>query len=184
MRPATVRSAVLREARPSAWNKPFRSGSCRGCKAADIAIRLRPPDELLDPFSLVARQIVPDDDVAFREGGDETFFHPFLEGGRVDRPVEGLLRHEAAKAQAGDQPNRLVMAVRNGGAQPSAAPTASAFARHIRRSPGLLDEHQAGRIEIELPGKPVAALSHNVRVLLLLGVRGLLWNGPPLLPAS
>ena len=66
--------------------------------------------------SLVARQIVHDDDVAFREGGDETFFHPFLERGGVDRPVEGLLRHEAAKAQAGDERNRLVMAVRNGGA--------------------------------------------------------------------
>ncbi len=117
-----------------------------------------------------------------------------IERGRVDRPIEGLLRHEAAKAQAGDERNRHVMAVRNGGAQPSAvrnggaqpsaAPTASAFARHIRRGPGLLDEHQAGRIEIELPGEPVAALSHNVRALLLLGVRGLLWNGPPLLPAS
>src|SRR5208282_4633520 len=105
--------------------------------------------ELLDPRSLVARQIVHDDDVAFREGGDETFFHPLLERGRVDRPVEGLLRHEAAKAQAGDERNRLVMAVRDGGAQPSAAPTASAFARHIRRSPGLVDEHEASRIEIE-----------------------------------
>src|SRR5208282_1399235 len=42
-----------------------------------------------------------------------------------------------AKAQAGDERNRLVMAVRNGGAQPSAAPPASAFARHIRRSPGV-----------------------------------------------
>ena len=72
--------------------------------------------ELLDPGSLVARQIVHDDDVAFREGGSQTLFHPFLERGRVDRPVEGLLRHEAAKAQAGDERDRLVMAVRNGGA--------------------------------------------------------------------
>ena len=45
--------------------------------------------ELLDPGSLVARQVVHDGDVAFREGGHETFFHPFLERGRVDRPVEG-----------------------------------------------------------------------------------------------
>ena len=36
--------------------------------------------------------------------------------GHFARPVEGLLRHEAAKAQAGDKRNRLVMAVRNGGA--------------------------------------------------------------------
>jgi hypothetical protein len=79
--------------------------------------------------------------------------------------------HQAAKAQAGDERNRLVMAVRNGGAQSSAAPRASAAARHLRRSPGLVDEHQAGRIKIESPGKPVAAPPQNVRALLLLGVR-------------
>jgi len=51
------------------------------------------------------------------------------------------------------------VAVRNGGAQSLSAPGASALARHVRRSPGLVDEHQAGWIEIELPGKPIAALS-------------------------
>jgi hypothetical protein len=50
------------------------------------------------------------------------------------------------------------------------------FARHIRRSPGLVDEHEAGRIEIELPGEPVAALLQNVRALLLLGMRGLFFK--------
>jgi hypothetical protein len=51
----------------------------------------------------VARQIVHHDDVAFRQSGDETFFHPFLKRRCIDWPVEGLLRHEAAKAQAGNQ---------------------------------------------------------------------------------
>ena len=83
------------------------------------------------------------------------------------------MRHEAAKAQAGNQRNRLIVAVWNGGAQPSAAPRAAAGARHIRRRAGLVDEHQAGRIEIELPGKPIAALFQNVRALLLRGVRRL-----------
>jgi hypothetical protein len=68
------------------------------------------------------------------------------------------------------------VAVWNGGAQPSAAPRAAAGARHIRRRAGLVDEHQAGRIEIELPGNPIAALSQNVRALLLLGVRRLFLN--------
>src|SRR5271166_6713692 len=40
-------------------------------------------NELLNPWSLVARQIVHHDDVAFRERGNETFFHPFLEGCRI-----------------------------------------------------------------------------------------------------
>ena len=52
----------------------------------------------------------------FERVGTRIFYHPFLERGGVDRPVEGLLRHEAAKAQAGDERNRLVMAVWNGGA--------------------------------------------------------------------
>jgi len=116
-------------------------------------------DELLDLGRLVARQIVHDDDIAFREGGNEAFFHPLLEQGRVDRPVEGLLRHKAAQAQSGDERQGLVMAVRNCGAQPSSTPTPTVFARHIRRGPGLVDEHEAGWIEIELPGEPVAALS-------------------------
>ena len=42
-------------------------------------------------------------------------FPPILERGHVDRPVEGSAP-AAAKAQAGDEGNRLVMAVRTGGA--------------------------------------------------------------------
>ncbi len=91
----------------------------------------------------------------------------------VDRPVESLLRHETGKAKAGDERDRLVMAVRNGGAQSPPASAASAFASQIRGRPGLVDEHELRRIEIELPGEPVPALIHNVRALLLIGVRGL-----------
>ena len=52
-------------------------------------------------------QIVHDDDIAFSEGGNEVFLHPFLEQGGVDRTVVSLLRHEAGKAQAGDERDRL-----------------------------------------------------------------------------
>ena len=71
--------------------------------------------ELLDPRPLVAREIVQDDDVAWREHGDEALLHPVLERSGVDRAVESLLSHEAGKAQGGDERDRLVMAVRNGG---------------------------------------------------------------------
>ncbi len=121
----------------------------------------------------MAGEVVHDDDIAWRESGHEAFFHPFLERGGVDRPVESLLRHEAAKAKAGDERDRLVVAVRNGGAQLSTASAASAFARQICGGPGLIDEHQLRRIEIELSGEPLPALFQDVRALLLLGVRGL-----------
>ena len=129
--------------------------------------------ELLDPRSLVAREIVHDDDVAWRERGNKALLHPILEQGGVDRPVENLRRGQAGKADAGDERDRLVMAMRNGGAQPSSAPATSAFARQIGGSPSLVDEDEFQRIEVGLPGEPVPALLQNVRALLLLGVRGL-----------
>ena len=99
--------------------------------------------------------------------------NPVLEQDGVDRPVESLLRHETGKAQTGDERDRLVMTVRNGGAQPSSAPATSAFAGQIGGSSSLVDENKSQRIEVGLPGEPVPALFRNVRALLLLGVHGL-----------
>ena len=76
------------------------------------------------------------------------------------------------------------MAMRDGGPQSPSAPAAPMLSREIGGSAGLVDEDEFGGIKIELAGEPVPALLQNVRALLLLGVRGLLWNGPPLLPAS
>ena len=75
------------------------------------------------------------------------------------------------------------MAVGNANPQPSPAPTAPAFARQIGGSPGFIDEDKLSRIEIELRPKPSLTLLQDVGALLLRGVRGLLWNGPPLPPA-
>ena len=64
------------------------------------------------------------------------------------------------------------MAVRNGGAQALSPPAASAFARQIGGSPGLVDGNESRRIEVG-SGEPVPALLQDVRALLLLGVCGL-----------
>ena len=104
----------------------------------------------------MAREIVHNDDVTLRECGNEALPDPVLERSGVDRPIESLLRHEAAKAQAGDERDRLVMAVWNGGAQASPAPTAAAFARKIGGSAGFVDEDEPRRIELELAGEPVS----------------------------
>ena len=89
----------------------------------------------------------------------------------------------AGKAQACDERDRLVMTMRNADAQPPSTKAASTLARQIAGGPGLIDENERPWIEIELLGEPLPALLQNVRALLLLGVRGLLWNGPPLRPA-
>jgi hypothetical protein len=45
--------------------------------------------------------------------------------------------------------------------------------RHIRRGPGFIDEHEALGIEVELTFEPILPSLHDVRALLLGGVRGL-----------
>jgi transposase len=131
----------------------------------------------------VGGQIVHDDNVAFRERGNETVFHPFFEEGGIDRTIVDFRRHEATKAQPRDQRDRLVVAVRHCGAQPSSAPATSGFSGQIGRGAGLIDEDKSRRVEIGLSLEPFEAALQHVRTLLLGGVRALLWNGPPLLPA-
>ena len=121
-------------------------------------------------------EIVHDDNVALRERGNEAPFHPFFEEGCVDRAIEDLWRDEAAKADAADQRDRLVMAVRHGGAQPSSAPASSAFARQIGRGAGFIDEDELRRVEIGLSLEPFEAALQHVRPLLFGGMRALFLN--------
>jgi hypothetical protein len=65
------------------------------------------------------------------------------------------------------------MAVRHAHAQPLAARRPPIPARHVGRGPGLIDEDEAFRVEIELSLEPVLAPLHDVRSILLAGVRGL-----------
>src|SRR5579871_1124736 len=117
--------------------------------------------------------LVHDDDVAVRERGDETFFHPFLERGRVHRLIVSFLGHETGKAQTSDHRDGLVMAVGNADPQPSPSPAASAFACQIGRSSRFVDENEFPGVRIELRPKPRLALLQDVRALLLLGVGSL-----------
>jgi len=122
--------------------------------------------ELLDTRPFMGGQIVhDDDDISRRERWGETLFHPFLEESAVDGPVEDLPRFMPAQAQAGDKSNRLVMAVRNGGAQPSSPPATSAFAREIGGGAGLVNENELPWIEIGLARKPCEATLQGKRRL-------------------
>ena len=64
---------------------PRSSGALTFCSSAGTG---SPPNSILIPRnSSSSTQIVHDDDIALREGGNQTFFHPFLEQGCVHRPV-------------------------------------------------------------------------------------------------
>ena len=134
-------------------------------------LRARRLDELLDPRPLVSGEIVHDHGLAGRERGDEACLHPILEQGGVDRSVESPCRRQAAKAKAGDQSHRFVVAVRDGRPQPAPAPATSAFAREICGSSRLVNENEFRRIEIELPCEPLPASILHVSALLFLGMR-------------
>ena len=73
------------------------------------------------------------------------------------------------------------MAVRDTGAQALATGAAPTQAGHLGREPCLVDKHQMGWVEIELPREPRLTRGDDVDPVLLGRVRGFLWDGPPLL---
>ena len=109
---------------------------------------------------------------------------PGFEGLGVHGVVVGLGCDDASQAQAEDEGDRFVMPMRNAAAQTLAAPAPTVAARHVGRRRGLVDEHQFQRIEVELTIEPPPPPFKDVGPVLFTRVRRLLWNGPPLLPAS
>jgi hypothetical protein len=59
------------------------------------------------------------------------------------------------------------MTVRNAGPEPLASWIAAPTPNQVGRCPGLVDEHQTIRIEIELGIEPVPAPLQDVRAVLL-----------------
>ena len=122
---------------------------------------------------------VHDHDVVRRERRDENLIDIGLEPLAVDRPVENHRRRHAVAAQTADEGRRLPMSVRNARAQPLAFLFAPAFARHVGRGPGLIDEDEPFRIEIELALEPGLAPRLYVRAVLFARMGGLFLNVRP-----
>lgn len=95
---------------------------------------------MLDCRSLVARQIVDDDDVAGAQCGHKDMRHIGFEPVAVDRAVEHRRRDHAGHAQAGDQGGGLAVAVRETHPQAFALGPTTVAAGHIGRGPGFVDE--------------------------------------------
>jgi hypothetical protein len=102
-----------------------------------------------------------------------------LEPVAVDRAIEHHRRDHAVEAEAGDQRRRLAVAVREAHAQPLAPAAAAVRARHVRRCPGLVDEHQPAGVEVRLRLKPGPALPQDVRAVLLDRMAGLFFRVTP-----
>src|SRR3546814_6613066 len=88
--------------------------------------------------------------------------------------LEHHRRGQAAGPQSADEGRGLPVAMRHRSPAALAAWRAAATAGHLCRRPGLVDEHQAIRIQLRLEFKPGAPAPQDVRTLLLAGVRGFL----------
>lgn len=71
------------------------------------------------------------------------------------------------------------MSVREAHPQPFTAQAAAMAAGHVRRRPGLVDEHKALRIGAGLSVEPVRAFRQDVRAILPDGVAGLFFRVMP-----
>ena len=118
--------------------------------------------------TLVAAQIVHNDDIAWGKGRQQTLFDISQEARPVERAIEDAGSGHAVVAQRGHQGQRVPMAVGPGGAQPLAPGTAAMAAGHVGLGPGLIQEYEATRIKLTLRALPPAA-AHDVRAVLLGG---------------
>jgi len=121
----------------------------------------------------VARQIVHDHDVTGPKLRYEHLRHIGLEPVAVDRTIEHHRRDHACHPQRGDQRGRLAVAVGEAHPQALALGAPSVAAGHVGRGPGLVDEHEALGLQIELTVEPCPALAQDVGTVLLDRVPGL-----------
>ena len=107
------------------------------------------------------------DDVAGAQFGDEHLGDISFEPVAIDRAIEHHRRDHATYAQSGDQRGGLAVAVREAHPQPLAFRAATMAAGHVGGSPGLVDEHEPFRLQIDLAVEPVPALLQDVGTVLL-----------------
>ena len=119
--------------------------------------------------TLVAAQIVHNDDIARGEGRQQALFDIGQEAGAVERAIEDTRSGNTVVAQRGHQGQRVPVAVGPGRAQPLAPRTAAMRAGHISLGPGLIQEDEPARIKLALLALPPAAAAGDVRAVLLGG---------------
>jgi hypothetical protein len=115
----------------------------------------------------VARQIVHDHDVAGPQIGHENVGDVGFELVAIDRPIEHHRRDHAGHAQPGHQRGGFAVAMRKTHAQALAFGAATMAAGHVGGGPGLVDEHEAFRVQIDLAIEPVVPLLQDVGAVLL-----------------
>jgi len=115
------------------------------------------PDRSPDGGSLVAGQVVEDDDVAGREGGTELFLDPCGEASGIDRLVEDEGGIDPVAAQRGDEGHGLPVTIRDLGMEPLTFGRPASQRGHVGFGPSLVHEDQAPGVRPRLVLLPLLA---------------------------
>ena len=127
------------------------------------------PDRGPDGRSLVAGEVVHDDDVAWSQCRAELFFDPCAEAGGVDRLIEHERRIDPVVAQRSDEGHRLPVTIGHLGVEPLADRCPASQRGHVGLGPGLIDEDEASGIRPGLELLPLLAPPGDLRPQLLGG---------------
>jgi alpha-D-ribose 1-methylphosphonate 5-triphosphate synthase subunit PhnG len=112
-------------------------------------------DQLLDAVDVMRGEIVGDDHVARREGGDQDLFDVGEKTVAVHRAVDHPRRGQPGQTHAGDKGARLPARERCMIADAVAAQTAAVPAQEIRRDAGFIEKDEARRVPRRRCGLPL-----------------------------
>ena len=115
------------------------------------------PDCRPNGRSLVAREIVHDDDVARPQRRAELLLDPCGEAGGIDRLIEDEGRIDPVAAQRGDEGHRLPVTIGHLGVEPLTDRCPAAQGSHVGLGPGLVHKDEAAEIRPGLELLPLLA---------------------------
>ena len=113
-------------------------------------------------FSLVAAEIVHDDDVSRAKGWDKNLLDIGLKGFTIDRTIKKPWGVDPVMSQCGQEGRSLPVTVRDFGLEPHAERCPPPQRRHVGLGPGLVDEDQALRLDFILILDPLRSPPRDV----------------------
>ena len=131
----------------------------------------------MDAGDLVGGEIVHHHDVARAQRRRQAMAEIGEECCAIHRPVDHPGCCDPIDPKGGDEGERFPMAVRDGADQALADRTAAIEPRHLRGEAGLVQKHQAFRVDPGLDAPPGLTPLLHVRPVLLRRMRGLFLSG-------
>lgn len=119
-----------------------------------------------DTSDLVGGQVVDDDNASLPHFRDQAFLQPLAEDHAIHRAWQQLRGQDAVMRQSRDKGGRHPVSMRRLGKELPAFMTPAMAAGHGGVGPGLIDEHQACKVEVRLPRLPQLPRQRDVRTIL------------------